>query len=383
MFDFRNGMLGVVVVAVAIGAALFASYFAGIESVEHDVVKYNELADVTGLFDTETSPQYVDYDPSSNYTGYYSEDSYSAEMGEYYFAEERVNYKPNVDQYGNLRVNNYKVNLIPMSHGSVRINISDVTGLEQTDKRYMVLYHPQSNDSMWSWGLDKAYKLSSLIENLTFAEGTNTLYITTNNTDWSQTNLDVPLLLPDSWFDEGWTTIYNPSADPSTIDTVYQKHPPYQSFIIDLLTKSITAYTDTDYSQGAISYRLDSMILFYGDDPESLGNNHLNLSYYIAYTEYNIRTSYLDPNYGVNLKDYVEPETVSAYTLHSYADSTYQITSSTLYIESERNGDYWYTAFPSVVKIVPGESKVISINKRGVDDWFHTSVRVTIERVDP
>lgn len=134
MFDFRNGMLGVVVVAVAIGAALFASYFAGIESVEHDVVKYNELADVTGLFDTETSPQYVDYDPSSNYTGYYSEESYSTEMGKYYFAEDQVYFTPNEDSQGNTRVNNYKIDLKPTEINSGTINLTAEENQELIDR---------------------------------------------------------------------------------------------------------------------------------------------------------------------------------------------------------------------------------------------------------
>ena len=51
MFDFRNGMLGVVIIALAIAGALFGGYLAGIDTEEVEVTKYDYLADVTGLFD--------------------------------------------------------------------------------------------------------------------------------------------------------------------------------------------------------------------------------------------------------------------------------------------------------------------------------------------
>ena len=386
MFDFRNGMLGVVVVAVAIGAALFASYFAGIESVEHDVVKYNELADVTGLFDTETSPQYVDYDPSSNYTGYYSEQSYSEITEKYYFAEDQVYYHPNVDQYGNPRVNNYKVNLIPIDNGNYRVNLSDIPGLEQTDDRYMIFYHPTSVNTAWTWGTAKAYTLSSLIENIV-GGSTNTINIHTRDADWSQTDLDVPLIIPTSWFGNEGTShavvMYNPNVDPSNIETVFQKHAPYQSFSIDVTTNTVTAYTDANYSEGATQYRLDSMLLFWGDDPEQLGLRHLNLSEYISYHSYNIRTDYLDPNYGVSLKDELPAETISAVELRSYAGGTYQITAPILEIISDRSGDSYYVASPKTVHVYSGQTEQVKIYKITDGEWFHTYVTVTIERVSP
>ena len=316
MFDFRNGMLGVVVVAVAIGAALFASYFAGIESVEHDVVKYNELADVTGLFDTQTSPQYVDYDPSSNYTGYYSEQSYSEEMGKYFFAEDEVDFKPYEDAQHNPRVNNYRVDLEPIFGEIKTVDISTITDehgdpLPVTDKTYRLTYvEGQGYNNYWR---GQPILLSSMIENMEYTENTTQLNYTTRNVDWDASrhgqsvNLDTILIVPSGWltYEAGeliWGAIVNPSIDPSTVTITGGAHNPVQSMTVDIYTREAKLYSDTDYSVPIGTYDLDKILVFYGDSPYPY-NYKLNLDVNFEFQEVITDRVYLDPNYGVSLKD--------------------------------------------------------------------------------
>lgn len=317
MFDFRNGMLGVVVVAVAIGAALFASYFAGIESVEHDVVKYNELADVTGLFDTETSPQYVDYDPSSNYTGYYSEESYSDIDNKYYFAEDQVYFTPNQDAQGNPRVNNYRIDLKPTFGETRTVDIDTITDshgdpLPVTEKTYRLTY-------IAGEGIENAYwrghatLLSEIVDNMTYSDETTQLNFTTNGVDWegdhssARINLDTILVVPSSWLTYEanglvWGAIVNPSIDPSTISITGGANSPVQSMTVDLITKTAKLYYADDYSNYINTFPLDNILVFYGDDPYSQLHTRLNLGDF-TFQEIVTHRQYLDPNHGVSLKD--------------------------------------------------------------------------------
>lgn len=316
MFDFKNGMLGVVVVAVAIGAALFASYFAGIESVEHDVVKYNELADVTGLFDTETSPQYVEYDPSSNYTGYYSEQSYSEEMGKYFFAEDEVYFKPYEDAQHNPRVNNYRVDLEPTFGEIKTVDISTITDehgdpLPVTDKTYRLTYvEGQGYNNYWR---GQPILLSSMIENMEYTENTTQLNYTTRNVDWDAShhgqsvNLDTILIVPSGWltYEAGeliWGAIVNPSIDASTVTITGGAHNPVQSMTVDIYTREAKLYSDADYSVPIGTYDLDKILVFYGDSPYPY-NYKLNLDVDFEFQEVITDRVYLDPNNGVSLKD--------------------------------------------------------------------------------
>lgn len=407
MFDFRNGMLGVVVVAVAIGAALFASYFAGIESVEHDVVKYNELADVTGLFDTETSPQYVDYDPSSNYTGYYSEESYSDIDNKYYFAEDQVYYKPNVDSQGNTRVNNYKIEFIPETNSGLGIDLDTISPVRTEALYYIHYYYDETHHvDYYGYGSTQSQNypttLKSLIESMSLASNWDSIRISLgSDVNWDDTptggtyktlNLNTILIIPKGQFvavgDIGsHTSITSPNRSLESIvnplaNGVYH---PCLSFEVNIKTWEVQCYSDYNFeSKVNAPYMADSMIVFEGDSQYGLTQyNELNLDSMMKYSLIQNKYDYLNPNYGVSLMDPLPSETVSALTLRSYAGGTYQITNPILEIESERSGSNYYFGIPSTVRLDVGETENVNIYKRTDGDWFLTHVTVTIERVDP
>lgn len=71
---FSKGKLGAAVVVLAIMASILMGYFASIDGEERTYTDYNYITDVSGLFNYSDTPQYIEYDPASNYTGYYQND---------------------------------------------------------------------------------------------------------------------------------------------------------------------------------------------------------------------------------------------------------------------------------------------------------------------
>lgn len=69
---FESGMLGFLIIVLAIGGAIAGTILLSAEEQTYDVTRYELVTDVTGLFDTDESPQYMDYDLAKNYTGYYT-----------------------------------------------------------------------------------------------------------------------------------------------------------------------------------------------------------------------------------------------------------------------------------------------------------------------
>lgn len=70
---FQTGALGVVVVMIALVGMLMGSWVMSMDVTEEEVTKYNALTEIGGLFDSEKTPTFTDYNPSTNYTGYYTD----------------------------------------------------------------------------------------------------------------------------------------------------------------------------------------------------------------------------------------------------------------------------------------------------------------------
>ena len=108
----KNGMFGAMVVVIGITLAIFGTYLLDVDTETHEVTKYNYLTDVLGLFAYNNSPQYVDYDLASNYTGYYTQAS-----------------DPYVDgiTYNTTKVNRYLLKFEPTSQDSSTEDLSQGT----------------------------------------------------------------------------------------------------------------------------------------------------------------------------------------------------------------------------------------------------------------
>ena len=114
---FESGMLGFLLIVLAVGGGIAGTILLSGEPTEQEITKYNLVADVTGLFDTDQSPQYFDYDLAQNYTGYYTENT----------VINGVIYWGGAD-FTSTRVNNYPVRLAPQTETSNTYRVSDYSG---------------------------------------------------------------------------------------------------------------------------------------------------------------------------------------------------------------------------------------------------------------
>lgn len=71
--SFRNGYLGALVLLIALVATICGSWVLSLDVTETETTQYNYLTELTGLFDTEQAPTYIEYNPSTNYIGYYTD----------------------------------------------------------------------------------------------------------------------------------------------------------------------------------------------------------------------------------------------------------------------------------------------------------------------
>ena len=70
MSEFRSGVLGAVICVVAIIGSILAGCCLDVSTNEVGVTKYDYITDVSGLFDISNAPEYIEYNPSTNFIGY-------------------------------------------------------------------------------------------------------------------------------------------------------------------------------------------------------------------------------------------------------------------------------------------------------------------------
>ena len=99
---------------VSLVGMLGLGWFMSMDVVMTEKTVYNELTDITPLFGSEQAPQYTDYTPSTNYTGYYTDNS----------VINGVRYFDGVDYTESARANVYKLNLAPTDSDSGSFTVS-------------------------------------------------------------------------------------------------------------------------------------------------------------------------------------------------------------------------------------------------------------------
>lgn len=343
--EMKDGMLGVIIIALAMVTAFAGAYLAGITSSTEEVVKYNYLADVNGLFDTEQYPQYIEFDPSTNYTGYYSEVSKNPHEDGYYFAEDQVGYTPNVDRYDNIRVNNYKLNLEPEAYEEGTVDVSDCDStyhMDDWDPPYVLYFNYRTADNQnveKRAYLDSNYATNGIIGMTTLAKFLDYMglhesgeYLLTATGEPSDGNSD-----PNSTFNSNWILFTNKEAwseESSTWGTQYiyrcannsyNQHnntnyplPPIACKATLTVTPvkndegEITDYVYTGfvtlYQDNKFKYILEANVdvasckVCYGTTTGSQ-TSQINLAQSCDYVYSVPRVSYLDPNTGVWMKD--------------------------------------------------------------------------------
>lgn len=67
---FKAGYLGVAVITLALLGSILSGFLLNVDKDKVTTTGYEYVTDITGLFDFSDTPQYVDYSPASNYTGF-------------------------------------------------------------------------------------------------------------------------------------------------------------------------------------------------------------------------------------------------------------------------------------------------------------------------
>ena len=106
--NFKNGYLGACIIVLGVVMTIVGGYLLSIEVTDEEVTKYSYVADLNGLFDSEPAPAYIEYNPSTNYTGYYTDGSIV--NGNKYFA--------GVDYDTSGQPNAYRLNVMPENYES-------------------------------------------------------------------------------------------------------------------------------------------------------------------------------------------------------------------------------------------------------------------------
>lgn len=70
MKGFASGVGGVCICVLAIMGTVLCGFALGGEEVTNATIKYDQVADTTGLFKTTEAKQFIDYSPAANWTGY-------------------------------------------------------------------------------------------------------------------------------------------------------------------------------------------------------------------------------------------------------------------------------------------------------------------------
>lgn len=145
---FRSGMLGVTVVMVAIAGALLGAWALSTDVNSTTITVYNELTEITPLFGSEPVPQYSNYNPSTNYTGYYTDNS----------VIDDVRYFDGVDYTSSVRANTYRLSLPPTS------SITDTQSLAG------ITPDANLNLSIWYWPSNNSQQHIQNVNGLTVAD---------------------------------------------------------------------------------------------------------------------------------------------------------------------------------------------------------------------
>ena len=135
---FDKGYAGVLIVVLSIMASIGFGYVMNIDEVTYTKENHEHVADITGLFDQGTAPEYIEYNPSANYTGYHN----NSDRNNLYFGG--VEYTASEDGNGNAVANNYPLRFRPIESADDTFVLSST--LAQMSP-------PTSNDSNVYWGL--------------------------------------------------------------------------------------------------------------------------------------------------------------------------------------------------------------------------------------
>lgn len=147
--QFKHGMLGacIIVLSLLIGSA--GSLLLNVDKTEEATTTYNYVTDITGLFDVSDEPQYIDFNPASNYTGYMPDPVTYVNSGGWFKHYKAIDNGTISITANGINVNGLDYDLWTDAYGPLLVS-----------SRYYVTY--QSNGGMHYYGTNGDYAINSL-----------------------------------------------------------------------------------------------------------------------------------------------------------------------------------------------------------------------------
>ena len=91
---FARGMLGLAVTTVAIMGTILMGFALSAETKTVQYDDWDYLANVSGMFDTDQTPQYIEYNPAANWTGFSTDKDHRDTSGIEYTTSPNANLYP-------------------------------------------------------------------------------------------------------------------------------------------------------------------------------------------------------------------------------------------------------------------------------------------------
>ena len=287
--QFRQGMLGVAVVAVALATAILGSWVMSLDIEEKQVTRFNELTEITTLFDSDLVPTFTDYNPSDNYVGYFTDAT----------TIDGVRYFGGVDYGEAVRANNFKVNLPPVGKAE---GIDDLTGdTVDIDDAIIYFYEPNSTSRTFSKRVNVDAIGALDICRILAIQPKGTLSLSSTvplSNDWYNT-LSTDAIIFGSVEDinkQVFRNVEYQAFDGKASVLSYEYTHTATSARIDFDTGAVILYADANFTEQLRIISIGDFMILYSGGRVSLGTT---IGY--SYVDFG-PPSYLDPSKGVELE---------------------------------------------------------------------------------
>ena len=290
---YKAGVLGVAVLMVAIVGTLMGSWIMSMDVEEEQVTKYDPLADIVGLFDSEQTPTFTEYNPSTNYTGYYTDVSIIGNTK--YF--DGVGYESSAP-------NNFRLNLAPTETVTDTKTLSTSGGGSGGIEFYIRSLVESDTKQINPYALS----VSSLIETWGY---TDYQKVTVQNVDpdidwydYSDIDDSWVAIVPRAWLNivgpVSVVVFKNPDLSAQDLQTIYGDDFAYRNPTVSCeynkSSNSVQIFYDNDMTQSAGVYSPDDVFILYGGSSE--GDIDFGLTVNTA--AYKVpNPTYMDPSAGV------------------------------------------------------------------------------------
>lgn len=304
---------GVVVIMLALVGAVIGSYVMSMDVIEKEVTKYNPLADMTGEFDREQTPEYVEYNPSTNYTGYYTDASIIG----------GIRYFDGVDYQRSQAGNNFRLNMPPTASDSGSVTLTGINTISGYSASFYDV-DPSSPDgfSYKNIGAKKSalsdilteigtqdWDIIKIVSNENLNDVVNTAgqdssfrwIVFTSAGDWVTNNTNGHFLYLGS--EDAVQNCDISYLQPYLTGKVTVRAP-YLAASVDLTTRAVSLFYDKEMTQVGAIISIEDVIVLYDAWPNASGNiKQIDLLDTVDYSRYvNAAPTYMDPSAGVELE---------------------------------------------------------------------------------